>query len=281
MRQLFLDIKARIETYIPEIQFIRMWNSQTEQMEGEEGQEGSAIYPLQLPAVFVEFVNDQTPKQLGNGVQIFDNLGVKLHLVHQQFDAGDGTHEQNLEVFTLKQKLFKYMNLFEPTGAVAFIRNGETQDYDHTNVYHFIQDYVTNYVDFGAQLPVDGVTKQPPTPLHVELSIENTQDPNDPYTIVDNGATVEDYLVSAITGGARITFKNIFDEGIESYKIYRKTTDPETDYVLVTTLEYDDQAATYSYDNLIAAGDYNYKLTCIMAIDGSEIELDDQDITIV
>lgn len=278
MRALFTAIKDRIEDKVPEIKFIAMWNSQTEMFEDFEGNKGSMVDAYQMPCVFVEFQNDLQPQQLGQGVQMYDPLIIKIRLVHQQFDAGDGTQEQNFDVYDLKQKLYKYLNRFEPDGASAFVRNGETQDQSHTNIYNFVQAYVTNYIDNSAQGPVDGVTKEPPTELNITLSVEGSEDPDDPYTIVDEGAVVENYLVAAITGGARITFDNIFDEGIVSFKVYRKTM-PSGTYADVHSIDYDGSAASYSYDNTVGAGNYNYKLSCVFA-DDSEIDLDNQDITV-
>lgn len=190
MKQLYLDIKARIELKVPEIKFIDMWNSQADQLEGaqsrikEGGHDGGAeFYPFQTPAVFIEFVNPNPPKQLGNGARIFDPLIVRLHILHQLFDAGDGTKELNLLVFDLKQKLYKYLARFEPAQSVAMFTSGESQDYTHTNIYHYIQEYTTNWIDFDNEKPVDGITKAPPTQGDIVLTVQNTTDPNDPYTI--------------------------------------------------------------------------------------------------
>jgi len=130
--------------------FVDVWNNQLELAEQQQQ------YSFLLPAAFIEILNVQEPKQLGDGVQLYDQLIVRLHIVHEQLDAGDGTMERNLEVFDLTQKTFKRMQGFEPDKASAFFRVNEERDYYHTNVYHFMQDYKTTYLDDSAQRSTDG-----------------------------------------------------------------------------------------------------------------------------
>jgi hypothetical protein len=130
--------------------FVDVWNNQLELAEQQQQ------YSFPLPASFIEILNVQEPKQLGDGVQLYDQLIVRLHIVHEQLDAGDGTMERNLDVFDLTQKTFKRMQGFEPDKASAFFRVNEERDYYHTNVYHFMQDYKTTYLDDSAQRSTDG-----------------------------------------------------------------------------------------------------------------------------
>lgn len=178
MKQLFLDIKTHLETAMPELKFIQMWNNQV------KDEEGGKQYSFQYPAVLPEFLNDQPSNQLGNGVQVYDPLRIKFHLLHQQLDAADGTMEQNLDVLVLKQKLYKALQKFKPTGAGWFVRSGETMSYDHNDIYEFVQEYTTTYMDASLNEPVDGTTKSPVTPLEISLTVPGSGDTNEPYTIV-------------------------------------------------------------------------------------------------
>jgi len=161
MKELFLAIQAYLIAAFPNIYgysgsiFVRLWNNQVQLMKDETNE--AQMYPFPLPAIFIEFLNDNEITQLGNGVQMFDPLTVRLHIVDNEFDSMDGCMEQNLNILTLKQQIYASMQGFEPNGAVAFVRTQETQDYDHSNVYHFIQDYQTNYVDFTLNRPVNGI----------------------------------------------------------------------------------------------------------------------------
>lgn len=168
MTQLFNDIKTKILEVVPEVTFVQMYNGQFEDIEAE----GAAIYSFPSPFVLIEFEDNIEWKQLGQGYQIADPLFVNLHLGHVLYDAQDGTMELNLEVYNLSQKLFKGMNKFEPAGAVQFIRKENTQDKRHTNLYHFIQRYATNYIDQDRTEPVNGILKDPPTGLEINGSYE-------------------------------------------------------------------------------------------------------------
>lgn len=135
---------------VPGIKFQRAWNDQLN--EDEQGKQ----YSFPSPAVFVEFLTPNEIKQLGDGIQLYDPLTVRLHILHWQLDAGDGTMEQNLDAWDFAQEVYKKMQKFEPDGAVAFVRSSEERDYDHKGIYHLIQDYKTNYIDSTVQESTDG-----------------------------------------------------------------------------------------------------------------------------
>lgn len=150
MRQLLEDTLEHLGCEPNLFAFVDVWNNQLELAEQQQQ------YSFLLPAAFIEILNVQEPKQLGDGVQLYDQLIVRLHIVHEQLDAGDGTMERNMDVFDLTQKTFKRMQGFEPDKASAFFRVNEERDYYHTNVYHFTQDYKTTYLDDSAQRSTDG-----------------------------------------------------------------------------------------------------------------------------
>lgn len=153
MKQLYLDIKAHLLLSMPNL-FIRMYNNQFSYME-----EGS-VYSFPMPCVFIEFISPNNIEQLGTGVQIFDPLIIRIHIGHEYYNGLN--QEEDLVIFDLKDSVFKALQKYEPNGSVAFIRTAEEQDYTHTNVYHFVQEYTTNYIDSLMQEPVNGLTVQPP-----------------------------------------------------------------------------------------------------------------------
>ena len=150
MKSLFLDIQSRITTYIPEITYVRMFNNQL-----ENAVNNNITYDFPIPCVFVEFDNPNEPKQLGNGFQIYEPLNVILHLVANELDSADGNLDQNLNIFDLKDKLYKVMQKFEPNKASIFIRSAEEQDYDHANIYVWKQTYRTTYIDGLMEEPIN------------------------------------------------------------------------------------------------------------------------------
>ena len=169
-RALLLAIQTKLGTDVPEVLFIHMWNNQVERLK-EENEEGISTYLFRIPATLIEFVSPMEIQQLGNGVQLYDPLIIRIHFLHNLLDAGDGTMEQNLEVFDLKNKVYKSLQGFEPTGAVAFVRVAEEQEYDHPNLYHFMMDFQTNFVDSATTKPVDGVDSIAPLPPDITTSL--------------------------------------------------------------------------------------------------------------
>jgi len=163
VKQLYIDIRTKVLTLlngiVPAFNFVQVWNNQLE-TDGE-----NKMYSFAYPALFVEIVSPGQIIQLGNGVQHYEPLIVRLHILQEFYNAtdGNGILEQDLTIFDLRQIVYEGMQGWEPDNCVAWVRTGETQDTNHSNVYHFIQEYTTSYVDSTMERPVDGLTKTPPT----------------------------------------------------------------------------------------------------------------------
>lgn len=151
MRALVTEILAKLDT-VTGVKFTRVWNDNTNLDENQK------MYATDFPAILPEFLNPQEVKQLGDGVQLYDPLIVRLHILHWQIDDGAGNMEQNLDAFDFAQEVFSKMDGFEPDGCVSFVRVAEERDYTHKGLYHLMQDYKTNYIDSSRQRSTSGTT---------------------------------------------------------------------------------------------------------------------------
>jgi hypothetical protein len=134
---------------VPVVPFIGMWNDQVKYWFT------GVLTNTQIPAIFVEFKSEDIII-LGQGIESFDPLDIKIHIIDNMLDAGDGTQDQNLQIFDFKQQVYAVLKDFQPTNCVKLFRVSEKQDYDHDNLYHYVQTYRTCYIDNSMQLPVDG-----------------------------------------------------------------------------------------------------------------------------
>jgi hypothetical protein len=167
MKALFQAIEAKIKAELTDVKFVNPWNNQVNQVE-----DGS-IYSFPMPAIFIDFGMPDEIKQLGNGVQIHDPLIVEIHIVQEFYHDGENM-ERNLDIFDLRTDVYKALQKFEPSGAVQFIRFEEEHDKEHTDVYHYIQKYRTNYIDQSRTEPVNGINSTPPTDLSITIdSVES------------------------------------------------------------------------------------------------------------
>lgn len=155
MKQLYLDIITHLGLKMPEIKHFSVFNNQFEQLKD------GTVDTITFPCVFVEFTTDNI-SQLGNGVQAFDPLVVKLHIGDNYFTGENGL-DVNLNILDLRSRVTKYMHGQYFNGCSGLIRYSEEQDNEHTNVYHFIQYYKTEFIDTEFDKPVD----------RVELKVDN------------------------------------------------------------------------------------------------------------
>jgi len=154
MKQLFNAIKNYLLPLLNQygVTFIEVWNNNLSYLE-----QGMDNPNYQSPALFVEFVSPLNWRQVGNGVQAIDDLHIKLHLIVNELDAIDGTMSQNLNVLQMAQNVFAQfqdVELSVPVGIMT--RVGEMQDDDHDNIYHFQQEYITTWMDFTMNRPLNG-----------------------------------------------------------------------------------------------------------------------------
>lgn len=142
---------------------------------------------FQTPAAFIEFDSSQI-MQLGNGVQLFDPLIFKIHILHWQLDNQLGSFERNLDVYDLKDLIYAAIqrqqpNFSDDTDPISScVRIAEKQDYNHAGLYHYVQTYKTTLTDYGAQEPVGGSeTTIVPMPLEIQQTKVDSADINEPY----------------------------------------------------------------------------------------------------
>ena len=119
--------------------YTRIWNNQIR--DAEIGK----LYDYPKPCVFLEIINEAKYEEIGCGVQSCD-LGIRCHLIHEFYNE-DGTFEQDLAIFDLRDSIISALSFYQPTACNPIIRTGESQDYNHSNLYHYIIDFITNFTD--------------------------------------------------------------------------------------------------------------------------------------
>lgn len=189
MKQAFLALQAFLIAQLSSVtlpsgavvsvNYVRMWNNQLERLiNGDQSDFSLFGVNGDTPAILIEFVSPATIMHLGNGVQIYDPLDIRVHILHQFFDAQDGTQDQDVVVLDIAEAVYFALNSwFSSTVAYGqFVRISEEWDYDHPDVYHFVQTYRTTYVDTATNLPIGGTLSSSNDTL--TLNIQTNQQPS-------------------------------------------------------------------------------------------------------
>jgi len=119
--------------------FARIWNNQLRDIK-----EGKS-YEWPRPAAFVEVISPATFEIIGLGIRAVD-LGIRIHLIHDYYNM-DGSMEQDLIIFDLRDQLIAAMSQYCPTACGPLNCTHEEQDYDHDNLYHYVCEFVCNFID--------------------------------------------------------------------------------------------------------------------------------------
>lgn len=119
--------------------YSRIWNNQLADI--RDGK----IYEWPRPAAFVEVISPVTFEVIGLGFRSAD-VGFRIHLIHEFYNQ-DGTFEQDLAIFDLRDTVLLNLSQYCPTACGPLNCMNETQDYNHDNLYHYTLDFVANFTD--------------------------------------------------------------------------------------------------------------------------------------
>lgn len=187
------DILTRLSTLTPLNQdnltpplYARMWNNQLkDQAEGK-------TYSFPFPCSFLELINPTNYNRLGNGIDESDVVW-RIHLAHEQLDAMDGTFEQDLTIFDLRDSIVALLSGFKPTGCGSMVRIHEEQDYNHDNIYHYMIDFICGFIDSkGSPFDTGRTDYRDSIPPQILNQVVTTSEGNDdktrkqPYIIPQN-----------------------------------------------------------------------------------------------
>lgn len=150
--------------------YARIWNNQI------EAEKAGESYAYSKPAAFVEVISPVIFEELGQNYRSAD-LGISIHLVHEYYNL-DGTFEQDLAVFDIRDKIVAALSQFKPTGCGQLVSTGEEQDFNHDNIYHYVISLVCNFIDSKASQYDAGrgvyLDKTPPTDLTLNVTRADT-----------------------------------------------------------------------------------------------------------
>lgn len=158
LKQPILDIITKLKE-IPDLKFVKIFNNQFEYMESQE------MYEFPFPCAFVEAIAPQQYNQLGGGYQQAD-VDFRIHIGQDQYDAGSGDMEQNTTIFDLRDLVYQKLALYRPTMCTELVKTNEFQDYKHTNLYKYIIEFRTGYIDKTASTLITPVIVDP---INIEI----------------------------------------------------------------------------------------------------------------
>jgi hypothetical protein len=148
---LFSSLLGRLRE-IQSFKFVHIWNDQLTQLANGD------TYVFPFPCAFVEIISPNPFVAIGGGYSVGDII-IRIHIGHEEYDAGSGNFEENVNVFTFRDAVINKFNNFQPTGGSSMMKISESQDYSHTNLYHYTIDFSCAFVDsvgsFDAQIPTE------------------------------------------------------------------------------------------------------------------------------
>jgi hypothetical protein len=139
-REVIETVRNKIIADVTEFNEVLLWNNQVDSMEVSE--ERSYNFPncfigFQVPAVLKDESNQVQQSKIELTVYIVDEMYAN------EFDNG----VPNLDIFDLKQKVFKALHSYTLAPMGPLNRIAEETDEDHPNLYVFKQTYSLDWID--------------------------------------------------------------------------------------------------------------------------------------
>jgi hypothetical protein len=159
LKQLYDDIRNELKLITNDdgsqtFKYFGIWNNQLRSIRGEKNDWIS----IQYPSIFTEIIVKDIEQQ-GCKHQLW-NIDVNFHVVDDFYNNVDGNFEENTRVFDTNDKLWHHMQNIKIPMCALLVGSEQTQEFDHDNVYHYIQSFKTNYEYLYTTTPVyaTGVT---------------------------------------------------------------------------------------------------------------------------
>ena len=165
-REVIETVRNKIIADVTEFNEVLLWNNQVDSMEVSE--ERSYNFPncfigFQVPSVITDESNQVQQSKIELTVYIVDEIYAN------EFDNG----VPNLDIFDLKQKVFKALHSYTLAPMGPLNRIAEETDEDHPNLYVFKQTYSLDWIDCA--IPEDKTTSTPTdVTINGEVLIDNT-----------------------------------------------------------------------------------------------------------
>jgi len=126
---------------IKELAHVQIWNNQFDYIDEGQG------YSFPFPCAFVEVNTMEEMGSLGNGYQGTD-LTIKIHLGSDFYNGfGSDAIDDNFNIFALRETISKALFGFKTATSGAMFKINEEQDYNHSNVYHYVLTYKVHFID--------------------------------------------------------------------------------------------------------------------------------------
>ena len=158
------DIINKVKADFPIFKKVDIFNNQ---IENEAQGVGESI---NFPALFLSFPDPVSYNGYVSGVQKSDDFTVRFYIAEKY-----RTGKDILNIFDLKQDVYKVFHGWQPIGSTSMKRSSETTDENREGVYVFIQDYklqlndTDNYINTKrVQATINSFS------LTTDLDIENT-----------------------------------------------------------------------------------------------------------
>ena len=129
---------------ISNFNFVAIYNNQFQFVDN------GGEYSFPFPCAFVELTSTDL-QDIGGGYQGSD-LQVSIHLGQDYYNS-TANLEQNLSIFNLRDLIIKKLASFKPSTGSGFVKISEAQDFDHSNVYHYVVSYKFHWIDSTAVNP--------------------------------------------------------------------------------------------------------------------------------
>lgn len=164
MKNIYLGIKARLESEVLELQTIRLFNDQFNKSNNEGATEQAFAYPC----CFIEFFNDAPMISQGAGAKRLD-VNVRLHIGFESYELED------LYIFDLVEKIQIALDGYSTTSFTPLTYLAQRNDYNHNNIYIYQLEYACIYEDDSSYIKNNTITKEGPykLALNIDLDIDN------------------------------------------------------------------------------------------------------------
>jgi len=168
MKQLYLEIKERLEAEVPSIKWIDLFNDQFNKSNNDDPERNfEQAFPY--PCVFIEFPGDNPRTSSGGGAK-------RLHVEPRIYIGIEDYTLTALEIFDLIALVNEALEQWQPASATPLQYLAQRPDTNHSNVYVYQFDYACEWTDNSLYFKRNTITKAAPHTLELNTTLDIDND---------------------------------------------------------------------------------------------------------
>lgn len=144
LKTIYAELKTAVSNIVDDnnekvFKYVGIWNNQVRSLRSKQND----IIQTQYPAAYIEVIVEDIEQQ--HCIHQLWNLIINIHIIDDFYNNEITENEENVRIFETTDYLWDYIQQTRITNSGTLVCISNVQEFDHDNLYHYIQSYKCPY----------------------------------------------------------------------------------------------------------------------------------------